>query len=150
MAAIDYSGIIRQLVTIFGAESETQGVRVFVEENPQFGMADNGRAIAIYLLSRASHPNQVFAANKRMRYMIRIAVTAFGFHIENFQEAEKLRDVLLANVELVLMRDPTIGGKASTSWLDGGEFASARGPHDSVFVAAADTILMVDATAINT
>lgn len=150
MSAISYADILAQLVTIFDAEPETSGVRVYIERDPEFGVMDIGTGLSVYLLSRSAHTQQVLAAAKRTRYLVRFAVTAFAFDLESYESAARKRDDLLAGVELALMRNTSLGGLVTSSWLEGGDFVSARGSAGSPFIAAADTILVADVSAINT
>ncbi len=150
MAAIDYIGILSSLKTIFEADSRTSTARVYVEEDPQFGMADAGRAIVLTLVSRAPFAGQSIAAGKRTRYLARIGVWSIGFDVESFNAACQKRDALLAQVELVLMDNRTISGKVTASQLEGGEFMSVRNPGENVFCAGAETAVSAEVAAINT
>lgn len=150
MAAIDYAAITRQLAQILNEDSDIEGTRVFVEEMPQIGLMDAGVAIALYLLGRQPHPQQVAAAGKRTRFIVRISVVCLGFDAGSFLEAEQKRDDLIGKVELVLMRNRTINGKVAASWLEGGDFASAQAPGGAPFVAAGEINLMAEVSAINT
>lgn len=150
MAAVDYAGFIRAIRTTLSAQPELANVRIYLEEDPQFGLPDQGIAIAIYLLGRTPHPRQILAAGKRTRFLVKVAVTCFGMSLERFEQAEANRDALLSNVEMVLQRDRTFGGKVDMAWIEGGDFASAKAPGGICFVAAADTIIIADASSITT
>lgn len=151
MAAIDYAGIEDQFKTILEADASMAGVRVYVEEEPQFGMMDNQKAVSIFLHNRMASSGQPLSAGKRQRYDVRYSLWCTYFSMESFRVACTGRDALLGAVELVLMApDRTIGGKANSSWLEGGQFLSARDDAAGVFVASAEIILVANASAITT
>ena len=149
MAAIDYAGIEDQLKTLLEADASLNGTRFYVEEEPQFGLQD-AKAVAIFLHSRAPDPEQSLSAGKRTRNIIRLSLWSVFFSIESYRVACTGRDALLGALELVLMKDRTVGGKVASSWLEGGQFQSARDDSNSAFAAAAETILVARASAINT
>jgi hypothetical protein len=150
MAAVDYSGILTSMKAIFEADSRTNMARVYVEEDPQFGMSDNGQAIVITMVSRSPMAGQAIAAGKRTRYLARIGVWSVGFDMASYQEACSKRDAILEQVELVLMANRTLGGTVTASNLEGGEFMSVRNPGDNVFCAMAETAISAEVSAINT
>ena len=151
MSADDYIGIRTQLTTIFAGGALTSGVSVFIEEEPQVGLADLGRCIAVFSMNRTAPPGeQNIASGKRTKWHWRLGVWVLAFSFTSFEEACVVRDTLLSNTELVLMKDRTIGGKANMLWLEGGEMYSARDDGGSgVFMAAAETVLVIDVSAIN-
>lgn len=150
MAAIDYTGILSSLKAIFEADARTSNARVYVEEDPQFGQSDSGRAIVLTLVNRTPSSGQSMAAGKRTRYAARIGAWSVGFDMESFNAACVKRDALLAQTELVLMDNRTISGKVTTAQLEGGEFFSVRNPGENVFCAMAETVIGVEVSAINT
>ena len=150
MAAVAYVGIRDQIKTILEGAATLAGARVYVEEEPQFGLADQQRAIVVYMDRRtAAAPDQPIAAGKRTRYMLRASIWTLFFAMESYKVACDGRDGVLGSLELVLMANPTIGGKVATAYLEGGEMISARSDDANVFVAAAETILMMEVSAIN-
>lgn len=151
MAAIDYVGIRTQLKTILAADSRLGGVRIYLEEEPQIGLSDAQSAIAIFVDSRSAQDDrQMLAAGKRTRFNIKISIWTLYFSMESYLAACDGRDTLLAQLELVLMDNRTIGGKTESGWLDGGEIFSARDSQSSTFVAAAETTFTCEASAIST
>lgn len=150
MSAIDYTGILSSLQTIFGNDSRTSAARVYVEEDPQFGQSDAGKAIVLTMVSRSPSSGQSMAAGKRTRYAARIGCWSVGFDMASFNDACIKRDALLASVELVLMDNRTISGKVTAAQLEGGEFMSVKNPGDNVFCAMAETVIAVEVSAINT
>jgi hypothetical protein len=87
------------------------------------------------------------AAGKRTRYHLRTTFWVFAFSIESFARACDLRDALLGDLELVLMDNRTLGGKVAASWLEGGEFVSARDASTSVYVSAGEIVLISEVQA---
>ena len=151
MAAIDYAGIRDGLKTILNADALTAASRVYVEEEPQFGMADaGGGVIAVFSDGRTPDPaGQPLANGKRTNYHVNHTLWVAMFNMESFKAAADARDALLANVELVLMKDRTIGGKVAASWLEGGQMFSARDGGTNTFVAAGEIKLVAQVSAIN-
>lgn len=150
MAAINYSGITDQLATLLRADSRTSAARIFVEEEPQVGLMDQQSAIAIFMDGRTAAPQQLLKAGKATIIHIRMSLWVVSFSIESFVAARAIRDPLLGNLELVLMANRTIGGLVEMSWLEGGSLVSARDDSgSSVFVAAAETVLVAEAIASN-
>ena len=140
MAAVDYSGIRDQLKSIFEGDARTSGATIFVEEEPQFGLSDVQQAILIVLDRRTAPPGaQRLAAGKRTQYHLHCTLVTVFFSMESFRAACEGRDALLGQMELVLMANRTIGGKATSSWLEGGEMFSVRNPQSSVWAAVAET-----------
>lgn len=152
MAAIDYSGILDQIADIFAGDARTSSAHVVVEEDPQFGLSDWGSVILIYLDRRIAPPErQRMAAGRETNYHLSITIACVCFDLTSFKSASYKRNELLANVELVLMDNVTLGSKVNTSWLTGGELFSVKLPGDApVFCAVAETTLIADVSAINT
>lgn len=150
MAAVDYTGILAQIKTILEADALTNNAHVVIEEEPQFGSMDHQRVVALFAERRSPHEGQSLSAGKRTRYLFHVSVWSTFFAAESYAVACAGRDTLIGNVELVLMKDRTIGGKATTCWMDGGELLSARSPSGDVFVSAGQTLLVVDVSAVNT
>lgn len=151
MAAIDYVGIRDGVKTILDADALTSASRVYVEEEPQFGMADaSGGVVAVFMDGRVPDPTgQSLASGKRTNYHVSLTLWVAMFSMDSFKAAADARDALLANVELVLMKDRTIGGKAAASWLEGGQMLSARDSVSNTFVAAGEIKLVAQVSAIN-
>lgn len=150
MSAIDYAGILSSLATLLQNDSRTSDARVYVEEDPQFGQSDVGKAIVLTLTNRILSSGQSMSAGKRTRYLTRIGAWSVGFDMASFNDACIKRDNLLAQVELVLMDNRTISGKVTSAQLEGGEFMSVKNPGENVFCAMAETIIAVEVSAINT
>lgn len=150
MAAIDYTGILSTLATLLAADSRLAGVRIFVEEDPQFGLADQGKAIVLTLVNRSSSSGQSMSAGKRTRYSVNIGAWSVGFDMASFNDACIKRDAVLGALELVLMDNRTISGKVTSAQLEGGEFMSVRRPTEQVYCSMAETVIRAEASAINT
>lgn len=150
MAAIDYTGIVNKLQTILEGDSRTADARIYVEEEPQIGLSDNGTAIAIFAERRAAPPpEQVISAGKRTRYYWQVTLWVVAFNLESYRAACEQRNALLGQLELVLMADRSIGGLAESSWLEGGEMFSARDANNTIYTAVAQVLLTVNVSAIN-
>ena len=151
MAAVDYQGIRDEIETFLAADARTEEARVYIEEEPQFGLSDYQKAIAVFMDNRTTPVEmQSVSAGLRTRYLLRISFWVVAFSLENYRKACDERDALVGQLELVLMANRTFGGKASTSWLEGGEMFSARDPQGSVYTAIAEVVAVLDVSAINT
>lgn len=148
--SVNYTAILSSLQTILQNDSRTSTARVYVEEDPQFGQADAGKAIVLTLAKRTPFSSQSISAGKRTRYLAHIGAWSVGFDMASFNDACIKRDALLAAVELVLMDNRTISGTVTSSNLEGGEFMSVRNPGDNVFCAMAETVISAEVAAINT
>lgn len=149
--AIDYSGIRNQLKSIIEGDALTSGTRVYIEEDPQFGLPDAQKVILICLDRRTAPPAaQRLSSGLRTQYHLQGTLVTVFFSMESFEQACVGRDALLGNLELVLMKDRTIGGKVTSSWLEGGEMFSVRNPQSNIWAAVAETLLVMDVQAVNT
>ncbi len=149
--AVDYSGIRNTIKSILEGDALTSAARVYIEEDPQFGLADVQQAIVICLDGRTAAPTaQRLASGLRTQYHLQCVLVTAYFSMESFNDACEGRDTLLGNMELVLMKDRTIGGKATSSWLGGGPMFSVRNPQSNVWAAVAETTLTIDVQAVNT
>ena len=150
MPAIDYQGVRDQLESILKADSRTSGARIFVEEEPQFGLSDAQKAIAVFMDRRSEQASdQMASAGKRTRYTLSISLWTVYFDMSTYRAACDGRDALMGQLELVLMDNRTIGGKVTASWREGGEMFAARDANSQTFVAAAETVLVAEVSAIS-
>lgn len=154
MAAIDYKGIRNAIEELLQAETgndgEFEGVRIYVEEEPQFGLADNEKAICVFMDRRDSAPApQRINAGKSTTYFLQVSMWVVGFGITSFRDTCDIRDDTLAELELFMMRNRTLDGKCATLWLEGGALISARSADGQVFTAAAELIVTLEVTASN-
>jgi hypothetical protein len=151
VGAVAYSGIRDEIKGILEGDARTAGAKVFIEEDPQFGLADEQQVIFICLDRRTAPPaEQRLAAGMRTQYHLQCVLVTAYFSMESFKAACDGRDALLGQMELVLMANRTIGGKANSSWLEGGEMFSVRNPGSNVWAAVAETSLIIDVEAVNT
>jgi len=148
---VAYNDIRDQIQSILEGDARTNSAKIYVEEEPQFGLSDVQQAILMWLSRRNAPPSaQPLAAGMRTRYHLQISLACVCFNMESFRKACEMRDTLTGNLELVLMANRTLGGKVETSWLEGGELYSARNPQDACFVAIAETTLTAEVLAVNT
>ena len=148
---VDYGGIRDQIKSILEGDARTSGAAIFIEEDPQFGLSDVQQAIVICLDGRTAPPaEQRLAAGMRTQYHLQCVLVTVYFSMESFKAACDGRDTLLGQMELVLMANRTIGGKATSSWLEGGPMFSVRNPQSNVWAAVAETTLVIDVQAVNT
>lgn len=144
MARIDYSAILGAVKS--AVEAEVDGVDVVVEDEPVLGAAMTPW-VGIYLDRRDPHEDQPIAAGRRTRYLLRISVWCWAFHLESFAQAANLRNDLIGRVEEALMKHRTLDGLVETSWLEGGEMIAARHPDAESIMAGGEIQLVADAVA---
>ncbi len=151
MAAVDYVGIRTEIETALNADARTSSARVYVEEEPQFGLSDHQSVIAVFMDNRsAPATEQSVSAGKRTRFNLRVSFWVVAFSLDSYRKACDERDTLMGQLELVLMDNRTLGGKVAASWLEGGEMFSARDPRNAVFTAIAEVVMVLDVSAVNT
>lgn len=146
MSAIQYREIVDSLRQIFESDPRTADAGVYVEKDLAVDTVGVQKAIVIVLDKRKPSDDQPIAAGRRTRWELHIGVWACGFAIEA-EEASRIRDQLLGEVELVLMANRTIRDKVAGSWLMGGEFVSVSGDTNSF--SSAETVLVADVTTSN-
>ena len=151
MAAADYAAIRDQVESVLTSDARTSTARIYVEEEPQFGLADAQQCIAVFTnRRRAPAGDQVLGAGLRTRFALELLFVVVSFNLESYRKACDERDALLGNLELVLMANRTLNGTVATLYLDGGEFFSARDPQSNTFVAVAEVNVVAEVSAINT
>lgn len=149
--AIDYAGIRDNLKSILEGDSATAGAGIFIEEDPQFGLSDIQQVIFICMDGRtAPNREQTMSAGRKTQYNLQCTLVTAFFSMEGFKAACDGRDALLGQMELVLMKDRTIGGLADSSWLMGGPMFSVRNSQANVWAAVAETNLVIDVGMVNT
>lgn len=150
---IDYSGIVEaigeQLKNYPGVSA--LGARVLVEQDPVFGLPDDGgRAIVVTANTRRASPGQPMSAGRRGRMRFIVAVWAIGFDAADYRSAAAKRDVLIAQVELGIMSDRSIGSRVSNLEIIGGDFLAATNPGSAPsFASMGETRLEMDVSAIS-
>ena len=151
MAVVNYRAILDALGALLRADSRilTLGARVYVEEDPTFGLADVQNAIAIYPVRRTIHPNQALAAGKNTRWLLELSVWCFGFALQDFKSAADIRDLLLDQLEVVLNDNRTISATVEFMNMGGGDFPDGRNPDNNVFVAGVETTIICTVSAIS-
>ena len=156
MSAVDYTGIRDAIESILSTKTEAGGVlegsRIYIEEEPQFGLMDQAVAIALFMDTRsAPDGEQSISSGTRTRMYLRVTFWIVAFSIESFRKACNMRDDKMGALELVLMENRTLNDTVSTSWLNGGELFSAKDPqNNAVFTAIAEVVMTLDVSAINT
>lgn len=126
MAGIDYFAIEEKIVDQLAEESSLSGVRFFIEPDLLFA-AESSPAVLVYLDSRtAVESDQRLSAGRRIDYQLRLSLWCLEYHMDSFAEAARLRDSLISNVEVGLLRDRTLKGSVEYSWLEGGDFETSN------------------------
>ena len=138
-----------QLKAYFLAQSIN--VRVEVEQDPVFGLPDDGgRACVVEAMRRTPSVGQSMAAGRRLRSRFTAIVTAIGFDMESYQKAARKRDDVIEKIELGIMSDRSIGGRVVNLEIQGGEFYRASAPGNTgPFCSMGETLLEMDISAIS-
>lgn len=97
----------------------------------------------------APEGDQPLTASLKQRLRIRYEIWCWRFAMSNAL-AVQLRDELLGDLELALMRDRTFGGTVTASWLEGGRFGKQDDPQQlGRFFSGAEVVLICDVMASN-
>lgn len=140
MAGIDYYAIEQKIVEQLAAQSSLSGVRFFIEPDLLFA-AESSPAVLVYLDSRtAIDTDQRLSAGRRVDYQLRISLWCLEYHMDSFSEAARLRDALMADVEVGLLTDRTLKGSVEYSWLEGGDFETSN-TEQGGFIMAGEVLL---------
>ena len=145
MARVDYFNIEEAIKTILDADADLAGVSVLVEEELT---VQRGNVIGIYLDDRdAADADQSLSAGTRTRFNVRFTIWCWHFGVGRDRRVPmEQRDDLVGKVEIALMKERTLNGTVTTSWLEGGEFLSGPDPTGNQFMSGASVILVVDVT----
>lgn len=136
MAAVNYHAIVEGVKTLIDADPTNSDLVVHVEE--ELSVVE-GPVVMVYLDRRdAPDEAQTLSGGQRTRYEVSVSVWCFGVSYDSMREAAQNRDKLLADVEVILMKDRTLDGSVESSWFTGGEFLSAESPGTTGFVSGAE------------
>lgn len=126
MAAIDYNGIAVAIRSAILDYAQTEHAFVDIETEFTYG-AELTPVVRVYLENRdAPVDEQKIRAGTATDYWITYALLCGAYSLEGQAEAAKSRNTFLADVEVAMMVDRTLGGKVTTLWLEGGQVFSAR------------------------
>jgi len=125
MGRIQYFAIQQAIQDILKADDNLKDDMIVVEEEPPTN-TDYGRYIGIYLERRDAVPGSI-AAGTRQRFSIQFVIWCFGVHMESVAQAAEIRDILMSQVEVALLRgSKSLNNTVQRFVLAGGEFDSAR------------------------
>ena len=126
-------------------------VRVEVEQDPMFGLPDDGgRWIVVESMRRRPSLGQSMAAGTRLRSRFTVVISAAGFDMDSYQAAASKRDDIIDKIELAVMSDRSIGSRVTNLEIMGGEFYRVSQPGNAPpFAAVAETLLEMDVSAIS-
>ncbi len=148
MPRIDYADLEDQVVAILRADADVGGaspaIPVLVEDETfPSEMAVSG--LAVVFLERRDGRVYPAAASSRMQMRIRFSVWCYGFQLDNIETAARLRDDIVGKVELALMKKPTLNGKVTVSFIEGGDFETSK--EGGGFLSGGEVVLNADAWA---
>lgn len=157
MAAVDYCGIRAAIEKIMETAIEPEGVlegaRLFIEEEPQFGLADYDATISVFLERRGPSSDQNAAAGRRTRFDMQISFWVCAFDMSSYREACDKRDRIVGQLELLLMANrilkrPNGSDLNDTFQMEGGEIYAAKNATNNAFTAVAETKILIQVAAI--
>ncbi len=137
MAAVDYQGIRTGIRAAIQARGSLSGVTVLIE--PEIVHAiDLAPCVTVTLTGReAPEDEQQLRAGQSTVYNVAATLAVIHFSMVGRDEAVRLRDAILGEVELALMADRTLGGVVQGLWLDGGPMEVERAGEGPFYAAAA-------------
>jgi hypothetical protein len=144
MPAIDYGLIREKIEAIINEDARLQGATVRIE--PEIAPSSSQVPwVGIYMESRsAPDADQPAAAGRETVYQIRIMLEIGHYHM-NIEEARRLRDVFLGQLELVMMENRTLRDTVDQMWLVGGSMMTGRREKSTGFWAAAELEIIAEA-----
>ena len=125
MARVDYYALEQEIQAILQADAALAGVRIVVEDEILFG-AETTPWVGIYLDRRDAPADIQRIGGTRTDYRLRFSIWCWEYSLDSVSTAARLRDDLVGKVEVALMGNRTLNDLVATSWLEGGEFMSAR------------------------
>jgi hypothetical protein len=128
MARVDYYALEEEIKVILDADPTVgvAGVPVRVEESVMFA-AESTPAVYIYLDRRdAPAELQTLRAGSSTDFALRFSLWVWAYSLDGVKIASQIRDDLMGKVEVALMGNRTLNDKVRTSWIEGGEFMSAK------------------------
>lgn len=146
MAGIDYNVIGAKIKEVLDLDQDVQridGVKVSVEDDVQL---DAGPWVAIFLTRRrAPVTDQRIAAGRKLVYQVEYRLWCWEYSVETPPEAIRLRNILVSNVEIALLRERQLRGAVEFIELEGGEMATVK--NDQGFASGAEVIVLARVTA---
>lgn len=145
---IPYNTIASQIKTILLADALTSGYTVEIETEPMFSV-ERTPWIGIYLSGRepgdiAASGGQSLSSAQRTRFNLKYTLVIVHVDYESLTNCIATRNTAMANVEVVLSKDRSIGNTVNTSYLTGGAVESGKG--NNGFVAVSEIELIAEAT----
>lgn len=140
MARIDYWGVKNELAVIL--REQLDNVTVVVEQDMQIG-AEMTPWICVYLEGREIPAGQPIAAGRVFRVRVRLSIWVWCHNLE-LESAEKERDRLLGEVELILANNRTLNDKVDGLWIEGGELPSTKDPASPGFFSGGEIKISTD------
>ncbi len=143
MAKVDYYGLKQELREVVAAKLDN--VTVTVEKDMQFA-SELTPWVGVYLEGRDIPEDQPIAAGRISRIRVRLSIWLYTFSLE-LEEAERARDSLLGEIELILMENRTLNDKVEGLLLDGGELSSNINSDTPGFFSSGEIKILADVTA---
>lgn len=134
MAKIDYNGIKDELKKVILDANLSIAHEVSIEGDILFDNFDTLIDIEIDSREIQSAP---IAQGTKVRLNLLVIITIWAKHFEQ-EESKRIRDSLLGEVELVIMRNRTLNGKVDSAWLLGGQNVAAYIENENAFVSAGE------------
>lgn len=103
-------------------------------------------AVLLYLVGRQTLPErQRISAGTRTDHRVVFSAWVMHYSLASLEDAVMRRDAMLAEVELALMQDRTLGGRLpKTLFLEAGAVQSGSDPKMTKFASAIETLIICD------
>ena len=140
MAKADYWGVKNEVMQILRAELDN--VTVVMEQDMQIA-AEMTPWVCVYLEGRDIPAGQPIAAGRVTRVRVRLSIWVWCHSLE-LETADRERDRLLGEIELILANNRTLNEKVDALWLEGGELPSTKDPGSPGFFSGGEIKISSD------
>ena len=139
MSRIDYGAIETAIQTVLDADPSVggAGVKTILEDQFPFG-AEATPWVGVYLENRELAGDQPIAANTVVRMRLRFSLWCVTYSLD-IPSAMSARDELMGNVEIALLKVPTLNLAGVRTFLAGGDFQT--GQEAGTWEAAGEVVL---------
>lgn len=135
MSKIDYYQLAEDIKDMLDADPLTQNILKTIEVDEAASL-EMGPSIDIRIEGRQiREQDQTINNSTSFRAYINVVLMIFVFDLDSKRHAMQTRDTIIGDVEMILLNDPTIGGKVDCALLDGGSLDSGQTQQNGYFCA---------------
>lgn len=147
MARLDYNDIKVKIKDIIEADATTNKAHVHIETEKMRSVTESPW-VNIYTTGRTDTGDDPIANGTVTEYDINIGIDVIVHNMTSLAAAAKDRDDFLGKLEIVLMKNRTLGGTVVYSWLNGGEMESANVAGQAGYLGGAEILITAHGQAI--